>query len=194
MSLDDDFQQGPSSSGPNEYECVSESEGDPLSKVLSSAILLSVTWLLLSGPFTLEKGLVLSFGIGSVALVLWISQRMGVLHDEGRPIRYGWGFALYIPWLLKEIVVANLQVARAILSPRLPISPRMIRIKPTQKTDVGRVIYANSITLTPGTVTVAVEGDEFVIHSLLADEATEDIQDTTEGSMDWRVSQLEVIE
>lgn len=163
-----------------------------MSKVLSSAILLSITWLLLSGPFTLEKGLVLSFGIGSVALVMWICQRMGVFHDEGRPIQYSWGMLLYVPWLLWEIVVANFQVARAILSPKLPISPRLIRIQPTQKTDVGRVIYANSITLTPGTVTIAVEGDEFVIHSLLADEAAESVQDTSEGSMDWRVSQVEV--
>lgn len=167
-----------------------------MSKVLSSAILLLATWLLLSGPYSLDPNhlLVPGFGLVSVALVTWISHRMGVFHDEGKPLKLGWRFLLYIPWLLWEIIVANMQVARAIMSPRLPISPRLIRIKPTQQSDLARVIYANSITLTPGTVTIAVEGDEFVIHSLLADEAAEDVQDTSEGSMDWRVRQLEVRE
>jgi len=165
-----------------------------LSKVLSSAILLSITWLLLSGPYTLNSGLILAFGIGSVALVTWISHRMGILYDESRPIQFGWRFLLYVPWLFWEIVIANFQVASVVLDPKMPISPRLIRVRPTQKTDLGRVIYANSITLTPGTITIAIEGDEFVIHSLLADEAADDVTDTSEGSMDWRVAQLEVNE
>ena len=155
LPLDDAFQHGPSSSGSNEKRRASESEGVPLSKVLSSAILLSITWLLLSGPYTLNSGLILAFGIGSVALVTWISHRMGILYDESRPIQFGWRFLLYVPWLFWEIVIANFQVASVVLDPKMPISPRLIRVRPTQKTDLGRVIYANSITLTPGTITIA---------------------------------------
>jgi multicomponent Na+:H+ antiporter subunit E len=68
--------------------------------------------------------------------------------------------------LLREITVSNVDVVRAILSPRLPIQPHFLRVRTRQSTDLGKVILANSITLTPGTVTVDVQGDELLIHAL----------------------------
>jgi multicomponent Na+:H+ antiporter subunit E len=78
-------------------------------------------------------------------------------------------------------------VARRILDPKLPISPRLIKVKATQKRDLGRVIYANSITLTPGTVSVKMDGDEITVHALTR-EAAEGVET---GAMDAKVTRLE---
>ena len=93
----------------------------------------------------------------------------------------------YGPWLLWEIAKANWDVARIILKPSLPIKPRLMRIRASQKTDLAKVIYANSITLTPGTITLDVRDDKFLVHAL-SDEAAADL-DT--GEMDRRVSAME---
>jgi multicomponent Na+:H+ antiporter subunit E len=95
-------------------------------------------------------------------------------------------FLLYLPWILKEIVKANLHVTRLILDPKLPISPTVTRLRCSQRTD-GKVTYANSITLTPGTVTIDMEGDVLVVHTLTR-EAAAALQ---EGEMDRRVGVLE---
>ncbi len=94
---------------------------------------------------------------------------------------------LYAPWLVWEVVKANIDVARRILTPSLPISPRMIKVKAGQQSDLGRVIYANSITLTPGTVSVDVEDDTILVHAL-----TKEAADGVEtGEMDRKVTRLE---
>lgn len=124
-------------------------------------------WLLLSGHYT---PLLLSFGVGSTVLVVYLSARMDVVDHEGVPLQVFGRIWLYFPWLMKEIFVANVAVARIILDPKLPISPRMVHYTGTQKTDLGRAIHANSITLTPGTITTGVRGQEFEIHALQAAE------------------------
>ncbi len=120
-------------------------------------------WLLLSGHYT---PLLIGLGIGSTALVVYIALRMDVVDEEGVPLHVGGRFWMYVPWLMKEIAVSNVEVARIILDPKLPISPVMVRFHASQQTDLGRAIYANSITLTPGTITTGVEGTEFEVHSL----------------------------
>ena len=120
-------------------------------------------WLLLSGHYT---PLLIGFGVGSTLLVVYIAMRMDVVDQEGVPLHLGGRLWLYLPWLFKEIFVANVEVAKIILDPKLPISPIMVRFHGSQQTDVGRAIYANSITLTPGTVTTGVYGTEFEVHSL----------------------------
>ncbi len=100
-------------------------------------------WLALSGHYT---PLLLSLGVASTALVVYLSARMDVVDHEGVPLHVFGRIWLYLPWLLKEIFVSNVTVARVILDPRLPISPRMVRYTGTQKTDLGRVIHAISIT------------------------------------------------
>ena len=88
---------------------------------------------------------------------------------------------------MKEIVVSNLAVAKVIMSPSLPIHPRIVRVTGTQRTATGQVIYANSITLTPGTVTLDVRGDKFLVHALTSESA----QGLLSGEMDERVTRLE---
>jgi multicomponent Na+:H+ antiporter subunit E len=75
-------------------------------------------------------------------------------------------FAVYIPWLLWQLVVANVQVALVILHPKLPIEPQVVRFKKHLPHPVARVLLANSITLTPGTVTMDIDEDEYIVHCL----------------------------
>lgn len=141
-------------------------------------------WLSLSGHYT---PLLLSFGVGSCALVVYLSLRMDVVDEEGVPVHVSARFVLYLPWLMKEIFVANVAVARIILAPRMVISPRIVVFHGSQQTDLGRVIYANSITLTPGTITIGVDGHDFEIHALTA----ADLETNEEDEMDRRCTWVE---
>ncbi len=151
----------------------------------SLTLTLSVLWLLLSGHFAEPPLLVL--GLVSVLAVVGIVHRMDVLDREGHPIDLSWRGLLYWPWLLKEIVLANIDVAKAIL--RLPggIDPTVFKVRASQRSELGRVIYANSITLTPGTVTIALEDDLLTIHALTAGAA----EGLESGEMDRRVCRVE---
>ncbi len=148
---------------------------------ISLGAVLFVVWLLLSGHY---EPLVISFGVVSCALVVVISTRMDVADREGQPIHLTWNALVYWPWLMWQIVLANIDVARRVLSPALPVSPTLIRVKASQKSDLGKVIYANSITLTPGTISMDVTGDEILVHALTREAA----QSLEEGEMDRRVT------
>ena len=151
---------------------------------LSLATLLVVLWLLMSGIFS---PLYLILGAVSVVLVMWFANRMHVADDEGVPSTLGRRTFVYWPWLVKEIALSNWDVAKRILSPKLDISPVTFRVKASQKTPLGRTIYANSITLTPGTVSMRIDGDEILVHAL-----TEDGRDSLlEGSMDRKAAWFE---
>lgn len=152
---------------------------------LSLGLALLALWLMLSGMFVT---LLIAFGIASSVLVVWIALRMDVVDHEGHPIHIRTGRWLsYMLWLVWQIVLSNLDVTRRILSPSLPISPTVRRLRAGQRTDLGLVIYANSITLTPGTVTIDVEGGEVEVHAL----SREGIADLESGEMDRRVRALE---
>tara|TARA_A100001037_G_scaffold306754_1_gene355014 strand:- start:11887 stop:12231 length:345 start_codon:yes stop_codon:yes gene_type:complete len=112
---------------------------------------------------------------------------MEAIDEEGVPLQVSLRILAYLPWLLKEIFVANIVVAKVILRPQLKISPRIVFFHGTQKTDLGRAIYANSITLTPGTITTGVNGNEFEIHALRA----ADLETGEEQAMDLRCSRVE---
>lgn len=145
---------------------------------------LSALWLLLSGHF---DPLLLSFGAVSVVAVVMIAWRMDVVDHECVPIHLGLGFVRYQLWLMGEIIKANVEVTRIILSPTLPITPELFWIKVSQTSDFGRVIHANSITLTPGTVSVEVEGDSILVHAITAEMA----DGTRGGEMDRYVTRVE---
>jgi len=145
---------------------------------------LYVFWLLLSGYFT---PFLLAAGAGSAVAVVWLAHRMDVADVEGHPIHVGGAVFLYWPWLLKEIAKSAWNVTLIILNPKLPISPTLVRFKPLQKTDVGLVIHANSITLTPGTITVEAGPDEFLVHGITRATA----QGCIDSEMDRRVAACE---
>ena len=144
-------------------------------------------WLLLSGFF--DNSLLLSFGALSCALVVFVAWRVETIDPEEQPLRPRLGPQLlwYWPWVLWQVVLANIDVVKRILNPKLPIDPTMIELKPSQRSDLGRVIYANSITLTPGTVTTALSGDTLEVHALTREAA----DSLLEGDMDRRVARLE---
>ena len=141
-------------------------------------------WLLLSGHYTTA---LMTYGALSCLGVVLLVAHLGILDDEALPAHLGIRPLLYGPWLLKEIVVSNLAAAKVILSPSLPIHPRILRVDASQKTDVGRVTYANSITLTPGTVTLDARGGKLLVHALTTDSA----EGLLSGEMDRRVAKLE---
>jgi len=141
-------------------------------------------WLLLSGHWA--DPLLLGFGAVSAALAVFIAWRMEGLDHEGVPISVSLHALAYWPWLLWQIVLANLAVARCILDPAR-IGPRMAWVPASQKSDLGKVIYANSITLTPGTIAVQVEGGRILVHALEGG----GIDDLREGEMDRRCVAVE---
>ena len=142
-------------------------------------------WLLNSGHYTL---LITSFGVASCLLVVWLSRRMGIVDEEGMPVHLLHRLPMYLPWIAKEVVKSNLDVARRILTPGRPdVSPRLFEAPTTQHSDLGRVLYANSITLTPGTVSIRVHGTKITVHAI-ADEVADEL---LEGEMDRRVTRLE---
>ncbi len=153
-------------------------------RAIGLGVILYIFWLGLSGHYT---PFLLSLGVGSSALAVYLSMRMDVVDHEGLPLQLGGRLWRYVPWLMKEIFIANLHVAKIILTPSLPISPIVVRYHGSQETDLGRALYANSITLTPGTITTGVEGREFQIHSL----TWVDVDGREEDEMDRRVTWVE---
>ena len=150
----------------------------------SLALALMGIWLLLSGHY---DPLLISLGVVSVGVTVWIAARLNVVDHEGHPIHIVLRLFTYFPWLFWEIVKSNVDVARRVLSPSLPVSPRVFTVDSSQKTSVGRTIYANSITLTPGTVTIDVIGGRLEVHAL----TTESAEEVKSGRMDARVTRFE---
>jgi multicomponent Na+:H+ antiporter subunit E len=145
---------------------------------------LFVFWLLLSGIYT--PFLVLA-GLGVSVAVAALAWRMGASDPEGHPVHFTPAVLTYWPWLIKEIAVSGWQVTCIILHPKLPVSPALVRFKPSQRSAVGLVTHANSITLTPGTITVEANHDSFLVHALTRSGA-----EGLDGSeMDRRVARLE---
>ncbi len=150
---------------------------------ISLGLTLFATWLLLSGVYT---PLFIFLGVLSCAIVVVIALRMEVIDRESHPVHLSMSLPGYWLWLGKEIVLANIDVTKRILSPGQAINPSVFRVKAGQDDELGKVIYANSITLTPGTVTIDIDDDDLVIHAL--SETSRD--DLESGEMDRRVTAL----
>lgn len=152
---------------------------------VSLFIALSAFWLALSGFFT---PFLMTAGAGCALLVVWFTdRRMKVVDLEGHPSHLTGRALTYWPWLLWEIVKSGWDVTKRILHPGLPISPCLVRVPTSQKTDVGRVIYANSITLTPGTISLELTDGEILVHALTREGA----EGLAGGDMDRRASAFE---
>ena len=158
-----------------------------MARSIGLAVALFGLWLLLSGIYT---PLLIILGICSSALVAWIAHRMNVTDHEGFPIHFTWKAITYWPWLFWEIIKANLAVSRVILKKEISIEPTLLRIPANQKSELGQVTYANSITLTPGTVSIAVGEGMIDVHAL-TQEAADDLKT---GRMNERACRLEGID
>jgi multicomponent Na+:H+ antiporter subunit E len=155
-----------------------------LSRFFVLFVALMAVWLAWSGHFT---PLLISMGVLSCLFVVWIARRMRLVDREGVPWEIVPRMLLYLPYLLLEILKANIDVARRILDPRLPIGPAVFRSKALQRTALGRVIYANSITLTPGTVTIGIDDEGVTVHAL----SPEAEQGVLNDEMNRRVARVE---
>ena len=139
-------------------------------------------WLLLSGHY---NPLLLSLGLLSCALCLYVTWKAYFIDNEGLPLHLLVRLPVYTIWLFKEIIKANIDTAKIIILNNP--NPQNFRVKSTQKTEAGKVMYANSITLTPGTVTTQLDKDVLEVHALTAEMA----EDVKSGQMDKMVTWLE---
>ena len=151
---------------------------------INLSLFLFAIWVLLSGHFT---PLLLAFGVGSTLFVVLLAIRIDLVDREIHPMLLKPYVFSYWLWLAREIITSSIDVTRRILNPRLPISPNVIRVKAGQRTDLGKVTYANSITLVPGTVSMDIDGETITVHALTRENA-EDLQ---RGEMDRRVCDIE---
>jgi len=151
---------------------------------ISLAVFLFAFWLGLSGHYT---PMLVAIGAACAILCLLAALRMRIVDTEGHPIELFARAVTYIPWLAIEVAKSAWAVTRIILHPRLPISPTMTVVPASQRTTVGVATYANSITLTPGTITVGVDGKDLTVHALVREGAL----DLEADGMDRRVSQYE---
>jgi multicomponent Na+:H+ antiporter subunit E len=144
---------------------------------------LAVTWLGWSG---LYKPLLLSLGVFSCALTIYLIRRMGYFQSEVYALNYGGRLLGYWVWLAREMVLSSLEVSRVVLSPSLPVSPRIIEIRATAQHTLDQAILGNSITVTPGTLTLDVYEGVLKVHCL-----TESVAESLlSGEMDRRVAAL----
>jgi len=143
-------------------------------------------WLLLSGHY--EMWLVVSGGVLAVLVVAFCLLK-GITDEEGFPIEKLPRALIYWPWLGWQMVLSALSVSRLILDPRLPITPRMVKVGALQKSAVGLTTYANSITLTPGTISVEVSEQEKTVwvHAI----TTENAEGFADDEMNRRVAWMD---
>jgi multicomponent Na+:H+ antiporter subunit E len=152
--------------------------------VLTAA--LAATWWVLSGY---TKPLIVTLGGISIALVLLMCARMRIFDRETAPYMTVPQSLAYFGWLFVEIIKANVAVVKAVLSPDLEVSPTMTKIPTNGKSDLAKTMFANSITLTPGTVTVEMADDHILVHALLSDMSDPaDFEDMSDRSA-WAVGE-----
>ncbi|MGB0513737.1 MAG: Na+/H+ antiporter subunit E [Wenzhouxiangellaceae bacterium] len=149
---------------------------------ISLVVVLVLLWLGISGVY---KPLLFILGVGSIVFVVWMSRRMDVVGVEHNPILYSWRLPVYWLWLLREIVKSNIEVARAALNPDRHVDPQVFTVPMELKSAVGKVTYANSITMTPGTVTLLLENDQVEVHALLRSSAKGIQSRSMERMIDW---------
>lgn len=142
--------------------------------------LLALLWWVLSGY---TKPLLISLGIVSVLFVAFVAHRMDVVDEESHPLHLSLKLIRYWLYLLWQIVVSNVKMVLTILSPNPDINPRIITVRINQRSELGKVVLGNSVTLTPGTVTLQVEGDMIEVHALNEDSA----EGVEQGTFDERV-------
>lgn len=152
--------------------------------MLGLAVLLAAFWMALSGHTT---PLMLGFGLASIALVAWLAQRMDIVDHEGRALELSQRAPVFWTWLGGQILLSSWDVARRIWTGHPAVVPVMGRVSAGGMSPVVQVTYANSITLTPGTLSVSVDDEGIDIHAL--DEGL--IRDLGRGAMARRARRIE---
>ncbi|GGI82916.1 Na+/H+ antiporter subunit E [Shewanella gelidii] len=147
------------------------------------AILLIVYWLLLSGFI---QPLLLSFGALSVAIVLIVIKRMDAVDTQQNLVRKDHQLMHYCIWLVGEIFKSSMQVTKLIWTSPEKVSPTVAKIDVKDMPESARVLYANSITLTPGTISVDLEDDQITVHAL----QHPSIEELEQEDMKNRVAQI----
>ena len=153
-------------------------------RTIITASLIFLFWFVLSGHTEI---LLIAFGIASTGLTIYLSKRMNIIDGESFPYHLGLRLFRYSFYLAKQILLANIDVIKRILTPGKSIQPQLIDLPASKHSDLSKVIYANSITLTPGTVTVELSGDKIKIHSL----SKSGIEDLETGAMANEVPEQE---
>jgi multicomponent Na+:H+ antiporter subunit E len=148
-------------------------------------IALFLLWVVLSGKFDAFHLLV---GLATIAFIAWLQSALVPLRGVGDPRIRGLQLALYIPWLLWQMLLSSIYVARVILWDYEKVDPQLIAFSSKQPSVLHRVILANSITLTPGTLTVDLRGDRFLVHALTPSTAA----DVLNGRAADKVARLSV--
>lgn len=155
-----------------------------ISSILLLLLVLALSWLLWSG---LYKPLLLGLGAFSCVLSAYLAHRMGFFRHHKAMLRLIPRLPRYWLWLLREITISSIDVAKLILKPSLSISPTVVELKAETKTDVGHVILGNSITLSPGSVTLDLHKGKLLVHCLTVESA----QELLKGEANRRAAALE---
>jgi len=155
----------------------------PYVRILILAVLLIAAWVLWSGYL---KPLLLGLGALSCLLTVWIVRRMGYFDDENFAFHYDWRLIGFWAWLGREVVVSSIEVARVVLRRRLVVEPKVVNIDGSGLGPVDLALLGNSITLTPGTLTLDVHEGRLLVHALTAEGAAA----LERGEMQRRVAAL----
>ena len=154
-------------------------------KHIRLALTLGLFWIVLSGHFS---AMLLGFGAVSVVLVAWFIDRMQLAPRNLLRPRHVVELPRYLAWLLGEVIKSNIRLARCIWHPRLPIDPSWSRLDTQLVSPRAKAMYANSITLTPGTLTTSVEDDHLMVHALFRS----GIDELRDGEMEARIRRLDL--
>ena len=148
-------------------------------------VLLMVIWVVLSGFFDVFH---LSLGLISCAIVVWLSSDLLFENRHHRlnvRIRQAFGLFAYSIWMIGQIILSNIYVLRLALGSTEKLEPQIVRYKCSLNTDFQRFLLANSITLTPGTVTIKIIGDTYYVHAI-SDETANGL----DGTMERRIKKV----
>ena len=152
-------------------------------RYIRSVLVLVTIWLLLSGHYTT---LIMSLGVLSVLAVTWFLWRMDRVDGELGVLPMRPRLLKYLLWLMWQVVLSNIDLVRRIWDPTLPIGPTWQRLDIKVTSPLAKMLYANSITLTPGTLTTDVREDHFMVHSLTPD----GIDELRKGRMEKQIQRL----
>lgn len=168
--------------------------GSELGQFVLLTILLFGFWLIMSGIWQIKFLLV---GFAASLIIAWITRPLLRVPSETVPNKSYMVFNLpylkllaYVPWLLWEIIKANIDVVKLVLDPKMPIQPMIVTFKKPMSNPVAHVFLANSITLTPGTVTVDLKDGVYHVHAITEKAARSLVPVDGEGEMPRRIGEL----